>query len=274
MWRIAARAISLVLTVVLTTAAPGRAVPKERLMVTGSSTVAPIVLEIAKRFEAAHPGVQIDVQTGGSSRGIHDARTGLADIGMISRRLKASEGDLRSHTIAIDAVVVIVNAANPLQQLTRAQLIDLYVANVGDWSQMGPFSGQPVVVSKAEGRSTLEVFQAFTKLASSDIEADIIIGDNEQAIKTVAANRQAVAYVSVGAVIYHMENGLPIRAVAIDGVVPNLESLATGNLPMTRELNLVTADQPRGVAAQFIAFAQSPAVGDILDDFYVLSPPR
>ena len=53
-----------------------------KLVLTGSSTIAPLALEIGRRFESLNPGVRIDVQSGGSSRGISDARSGLADIGM------------------------------------------------------------------------------------------------------------------------------------------------------------------------------------------------
>jgi phosphate transport system substrate-binding protein len=59
-----------------------------KLVITGSTTVAPLAAEIGKRFESEHPAVRVDVQTGGSSRGIADARTGVADIGMASRSLK------------------------------------------------------------------------------------------------------------------------------------------------------------------------------------------
>ena len=62
-----------------------------RLVITGSSTVAPLAGELAKQFELLHPGVRIDVQSGGSSRGITDARRGTADIGMVSRAPKAGE---------------------------------------------------------------------------------------------------------------------------------------------------------------------------------------
>ena len=47
-----------------------------RLTLTGSSTIAPMAQEIASRFEQAHPNVRVDVQTGGSSRGIRDAKKG------------------------------------------------------------------------------------------------------------------------------------------------------------------------------------------------------
>lgn len=45
-----------------------------KLVITGASTLAPLIAEIGKRFEILHPAVRIDVQTGGSSRGIADVR--------------------------------------------------------------------------------------------------------------------------------------------------------------------------------------------------------
>lgn len=74
----------------------------DRLLITGSSSVAPLAAEVAKRFEQQNKGVRIDVQSGGSSRGIADARNGLADIGMVSRALKSDETDLQAHTVALD----------------------------------------------------------------------------------------------------------------------------------------------------------------------------
>lgn len=244
----------------------------ERLMVTGSSSIAPIALEIVKRFESERPDVQIDIQTGGSSRGIHDARKGLADIGMVSRSLGPDEKDLIGHTIALDAVTMITHAKNPILGLDRSQIVDIYTNKIDDWSQLEDFKGPIVVVNKADGRSTLEVFLQYTQLQSSSIEPDIIIGDNEQAIKTVSTNPLAIAYVSVGASTYHIENGLPLRMIAVDGVIPNAKSLAAGSLPMIRELNFVTAGKPEGLTAEFIAFATSPSVVDILEAFYVLPP--
>ena len=38
---------------------------QNQLVITGSSTVAPLALEIGKRFESLHPGIRVDVQTGG-----------------------------------------------------------------------------------------------------------------------------------------------------------------------------------------------------------------
>src|SRR5690554_2512410 len=83
-----------------------------RLTLTGSSTVAPLVTEIAKRFEQRHPGVRIDVQTGGTGKGIADVRRGVADIAMASRPLASDEADLTAHRIAADGVGLIVHKSN------------------------------------------------------------------------------------------------------------------------------------------------------------------
>ncbi|HEU5093125.1 MAG TPA: substrate-binding domain-containing protein, partial [Nitrospira sp.] len=55
-----------------------------KLVITGASTLAPLIGEIGKRFESLYPRVRVDIQTGGSSRGVADTRQGLADIGMVS----------------------------------------------------------------------------------------------------------------------------------------------------------------------------------------------
>ena len=88
-----------------------------KLTLTGSSTVAPLATELAKQFESRYPGVRIDVQSGGSGKGISDARTGIADIGMASRALKDGERDLIAHQIAADGVCLIVHSSNPVTEI-------------------------------------------------------------------------------------------------------------------------------------------------------------
>ena len=48
------------------------------------------------------------------------------------------------------------------------------------------------MVNKAEGRSTLELFLHHFGLKNSEIKAQVVIGDNQQGIKTVAGNVNAM----------------------------------------------------------------------------------
>ena len=54
--------ILLIYTALLFLAACSQNNNEQKLIITGSSTVAPLITEIAKRFEISHPGVRIDVQ--------------------------------------------------------------------------------------------------------------------------------------------------------------------------------------------------------------------
>lgn len=243
---------------------------QEKLTLTGSSTVAPLALEMAKRFEKQHPAVRIDVQTGGSSRGINDARSGLAEIGMVSRTLKPDEQDLTAHTIAMDGIGMILHQKNPVAALSNQQIIQIYTGGIRNWKDVGGHDQAITVVNKAEGRSTLELFLTFFNLKNSDIKPQVIIGDNQQAIKTVAGNPGAIGYVSIGTAAYEEETGTPIRLLPMEGIPASVKAVANGEFPLSRPLNLVTKGTPSPLAQQFIQFAQSGAVHDLVkDQFFV-----
>lgn len=239
-----------------------------RLILTGSSTVAPLATEIGKAFEKEHPGVRVDVQTGGSSRGIADARRGLADIGMVSRPLNGDETDLFAFTIAGDGISMILHADNPIAKLSRRDIIKIYTGQVTNWKEFGGKDAPITVVNKAEGRSTLELFISFLKISNQDIQADVVIGDNAQGIKTVAGNVNAVAYVSVGAAEYDAATGVPIKLLPIDGIEASTKTVRQGTFPLARPLNLVTTTPPAGLAATFIEFARSPGRIPLIEEQY------
>ena len=152
----------------------------QKLILTGASTIAPLAGELARRFESLHPGTRVDVQTGGSARGINDARKGTADIGMVSRALKPEEKDLHAHTIALDGVGIILHASNRIDALSKQQVIDIYIGQIVNWKAVGGRDAPITVVNKAEGRSTLELFLNYLKLKNSDIKPHVIIGDNSR----------------------------------------------------------------------------------------------
>lgn len=244
------------------------------LQITGSSTIAPLISEIGKRFERRHPGVRVEVQMGGSSRGAADARRGLADIGMVSRALNEEEADLHAFAIAADGVCVIVHADNPVASLSDRQIAAIYRGEIDNWKQVGGSDHAITVVNKAEGRSTLEIFAEYFGLESSQIHADVIIGDNRQGIKTVAGDPNAIGYVSIGTAQWDRDHGAPIRLLPAGGVEARVQHVASGRYPISRTLNLVTRTQPSGIAKQLIDFAQSPEVHDLIEELSFVPLPR
>jgi phosphate transport system substrate-binding protein len=242
--------------------------PTGKLVITGASTLAPLIAEIGKRFENLYPAVRVDVQSGGSSRGVADARQGLADIGMVSRAMKDDERDLSAFPVARDGVCPILHRENPVQALTDEQVVAIYTGKVTNWKSVGGTDAPITVVNKADGRSTLEVFLHYFKLKNVDIKAQVVIGDNEQGIKTVAGNRNAIGYVSIGTAEYDATHGVPIKLLPIGGVSASTESVQKGIFPLSRPLHIVTRTPPVGLAKAFIEYAQSKAVHDLIRQQY------
>ncbi|MEM9136204.1 MAG: phosphate ABC transporter substrate-binding protein [Cyanobacteria bacterium P01_F01_bin.42] len=260
---------------------PAAGVRSQSLVITGSSTVAPLINEIGKQYERAYPGTRVDVQTGGSSRGIADARTGTADIGMVSRDLTDKESDLEAYPVASDGIAILVHRSNPIQKLSRQQVKQIFSKQIIRWSEV---SAQPdaasspsvanssiantpiTVVNKAEGRSTLEVFQSFFEFNPQEIKADVIIGDNQQGIKTIAANPSAIGYVSIGAAQIEIDRGEPLKLLPMDGVAPTLANVQNSSYPLSRVLNVVTQGQPSPQAKRFIEYATSNQVNPLVTD--------
>ncbi|MEH2041916.1 phosphate ABC transporter substrate-binding protein [Nostoc sp.] len=244
-----------------------------KLVLTGSSTIAPLAAEIGKRFESQHPGARVDVQSGGSSRGVSDARQGVANVGMVSRALKPEENDLKAFSIARDGVTVILHKDNPVKSLNDKQVVDIYTGKVTNWKQVGGTDGTITVVNKAEGRSTLELFTHYFKLKNTDIKAQVVIGDNQQGIKTVAGNPNAIGYVSIGSAENSAANGVAIKLLPVNGIAATTANVQNGTFPISRPLNLVTKTQPQGLTKVFLDFAQSQQVNDIVQkqNFVVVS---
>ena len=239
-----------------------------KLVITGASTLAPLIAEIGKRFEGLYPTVRIDVQSGGSSRGVADARQGLADIGMVSRAMKEDERELSAFPVARDGVCPILHRENPVQTLTDEQVVAIYTGKITNWKAVGGADAPIIVVNKAEGRSTLEVFLQYFKLKNVDVKAQVVIGENEQGVKTVAGNRNAIGYVSIGTAEYDAAHGIPIKLLPIGGVAASTETVQKGIFPLSRPLHIVTRTPPVGLVKAFIEYAQSKAVHDLIRQQY------
>jgi phosphate transport system substrate-binding protein len=247
---------------------------KQKLTITGSSTVAPLAGEIAKRFESQQRGLRVDVQSGGSSRGINDVRSGTAEIGMVSRALNPSEADLHSFVIAYDGVGIIVNKANPIKTLSEREVIDIFTGKISNWKDVGGDDRKITVVNKAEGRSTLEVFLGYFKINNRDIKAQVVIGDNQQGVKTVAGNPGAIGYVSIGTAEFEAQNGAALKLLPLGGIAATTANVQSNKFPLSRSLVLVTKSAPQGLGKLFIEFARSPAVADLVKEQFFVPPAR
>ncbi len=150
---------------VLSLSAPAMAA--QQVVINGSTTVLPVVQKAGESFMASHPDVELSISGGGSGNGIKALIEKQCDIAMSSRDIKEKEVDAAKKngvtpnriTIAVDAIVPVVNPANPVAALTSAQLRDIYNGKVTNWKEVGGADGKIVVISRDTSSGTFECWQ-------------------------------------------------------------------------------------------------------------------
>jgi phosphate transport system substrate-binding protein len=143
-------------------------------------------------------------------------------------------------------------------------VIGIYTGRIANWREVGGLDAPITVITKAEGRSTLELFLEHFGLKNPEVRAQVVIGDNQQEIKTLQGNPDAIGYVSVGAAEFEAGQGTPIRLLPMEGIPATADNVREGRFPLSRPLNLVTRETPTGLARDFIDFARSPQADSIV----------
>ena len=107
-----------------------------KVVVAGSSSVTPVMEKLAESYKTVNSGAEIEIQESDSTTGMNSAAEGTCDIGMASRDLKDSEtgAGLTPTVIAKDGIVVIVNNENKVDNMTKAQVNDVFRGTITHWS--------------------------------------------------------------------------------------------------------------------------------------------
>lgn len=225
--------------------------PGSATIVAGSTSVQPYAEVLAEEYMVLNPGSEIDIQGGGSSAGITAAETHSADIGMSSRALKDEEKNLKYVEIAKDGLVLIVNPKNPIQNLTLAQIRDIYTATITDWDQLGGAKSKINIITREEGSGTRSAFTELV-MGKAEITRKAIVQDSNGAVRQlVADDPNSIGFISLGLV------NDKVKALRLDGVEATRENIMNKSYSLSRPFLFVTNGEPTGLAKEFIDFTLS-----------------
>ena len=111
--------------------------PAGKIVVAGSSSVSPVMEKLKEAYLAVNTNAEIELQTSDSTAGMTGAIEGTCDIGMASRDLKDSEKEtLTATAIALDGIAIIVNPANPIENITSENVKDIFTGVKTTWSEI------------------------------------------------------------------------------------------------------------------------------------------
>ena len=249
------------------------AVPVVSLVVLGSPTMTPLMEDVGQRFQERRSDVRINVQSAAGDRAVRDTRLGLADLGMLARPLRPDETGLIGYPIARDGLAVIVHRANPVKALTDGQIVAVFSRAYANWNEVGGGDRPIALAGQSEGRSARDVFLAHFGLQPQQVRADPTVSTSEQAIEAVATHPDAIGYASVG-LAEMAARSQPIRLLPLGGVAATLDNVRNGRYPLVRPLQLLSREPPQGAVRDFIDFARSAEVDDLIQKHGFVPGPK
>ena len=104
----------------------------------GSTSMEEVIGALGEQFMADNSGVSVTYNPTGSGAGIEAVSNGSCDIGLASRALTDDEkaGGLTETIVALDGIAVIVNIANPADDLTVEQVASIFLGDVTKWNEI------------------------------------------------------------------------------------------------------------------------------------------
>ncbi|HBC46200.1 MAG TPA: phosphate-binding protein [candidate division Zixibacteria bacterium] len=243
----------------------GSAFAANTITVKGSDTLLRLGQRWAEVYMKAHPDVVIQVSGGGSGTGIAALLNGTTDICEASRDMKQQEYDdgkakginIYRVAVALDGIAVFFNEANPVKEITLAQLKGIYTGSITNWKEVGGPSHTIILYGRENSSGTYSYFKEFVLKNEDYAEQTQTLPGTAAVVNAVAKDKYGIGY---GGIAYG--TGVKYAAVKKDdkspAVEPKMESVTDGTYPISRELYWFTNGTPAGTIKDLLNWALSP----------------
>jgi phosphate transport system substrate-binding protein len=228
--------------------------------VKGSDTMVVLGQKWAETYMKTHAGQTVQVTGGGSGTGISALTNGTTDIAESSRSMKDAEKTAvqakfnqpaTEMVVARDGVTVYVHKSNPLNELTKDQIKQIYTGKVENWKQVGGPDAKITLYSRENNSGTYVFFKEHV-LDNADyaVRAQTLPG-TAAVVNAVARDKNGIGY--GGAAYAKNIKALKIKKDATSaGVAPSAATVKDGSYALARALFFYTRGAPAGDVKAFI----------------------
>lgn len=241
----------------------------------GSDTMVNVAQSWAEAYKQVAPAVDVEVSGGGSGVGIAALERGTIDIACASRNMKPEESAIAQRNtgkephefiVGFDALAVYVHKENPIEEISFAQLTQIFAegGTVTRWSQLGVTipgvtDDEIVRVSRQSSSGTYEFFREHVlgnkdfKLGSRDMNG------SKEVVELVAQTKTAIGYSGMGYATPEVKMLLVSAVPGEPAVAPSVANTLSKTYPLARSLQLYTLGAPEGAVSEFLQWILSPA---------------
>ncbi|NLY40006.1 MAG: phosphate ABC transporter substrate-binding protein, partial [Desulfovibrionales bacterium] len=182
------------------------AAAETEIIINGSTTVLPVMHKVGEAFMDDNPDITLSISGGGSGNGIKALNEGLCQVAMSSRDIRDSEKELGMSNnvhavrtaVALDALVPVVHPQNKVNNLSVAQLKDIYAGKIRNWKEVGGSDHKIVVISRDTSSGTFETWEEIIMKKEKVFPGALLQTSNGAVVQAVSRNTRAIGYVGFG----------------------------------------------------------------------------
>jgi phosphate transport system substrate-binding protein len=233
---------------------------------------------LEKIVEGVLPGdsapSSITIAAHGSATAFSALADNICDIGMASRKIKPDEaakltslGNMSSvaneHILGLDGIAVIVNTANPANQLDKDTIMRIFTGEISDWSQVGAYRGAIKVYARNDNSGTYDTFKSLVLGGKQLAAGTQRIEDSKALSDAVAADPYGIGFIGLP----YIQSAKPV-AVSDKGtlaLLPTRLTVGTEDYLLSRRLYLYTpVSSGNKFMHKFLEFAISNKGQDVV----------
>jgi phosphate transport system substrate-binding protein len=235
------------------------AVAQDKLVIRGSNTIGEeLAPRLVAEYKKTHTDAAFDMEFKGSAYGIGALMGGYCDIAASSKvvgkeQLEIAQGrgvEFKDYVLGSYTVSILVNAANPVSNLTSNQVQAIFTGKISNWKDVGGADAPVHLIIRDPVSGT---YLGFKELAMANQD----YADHVQAFTNYAGIADAVAK-DPDAIGYSGLDAAPAagtKTVSVDGVAPGVATVNGGKYPYVRALRFYTdAGKEPAKAKDFIDF--------------------
>jgi phosphate transport system substrate-binding protein len=228
-----------------------------RVRLGADSAVIPLVRALAQAYQRERPNWAFTFETGNAVVINGLVAAGTIDLAAVSVLPDTETFKPWFTDLAVDGIAVIVNAANPVNGLTLAEVRDVFAGFRNEWAFFGAQqSGSILTVVREEDEGSRAVFDRQVMGGVSVTSSAVVMPTPETVTNYVALNPGAIGYVPSGRITAAPQPA--VKMLALDGQAVTIETLATGAYPLRRSLYLLARSEPQARLREFSTWMFSP----------------
>ena len=222
---------------------------KDSVHISCSHTTRPVVEKIIRTYKEKY-NQPIFIEYSESEIDINNILSGKYDLVFTTKSIKNDRNSLLGKTtIGFDALVMVVNPKNPVNEVNQQSILDIYTKKVKSWKEINGWNEPILISSEKTGSNSANLFEQYSGLKipgnpkkgpNGYISEDTHIANSAlESIGFVGRIPGAIGFTSREAAMYSKHQGLPLKILALDGIRPDEENIINDKYPIKTELNII-----------------------------------